>query len=80
MAIGNYPASDAQTISPSDSKPLPGGPCRKIWVGTTGDVRITTQAGTVTVLKNVPSGTSIDVITSQVWATGTSASDLVALY
>lgn len=79
--LGNAgPATDAAAITPSDTKDLPKSPCVAIFVGTTGNVAIITATGNTVTFKNLPSGQPLDVAATRVLATGTTATDLVALY
>lgn len=75
------PVADMVPVTPSDTvvfNPLPLG----IYVGVGGDVALTgsgPQAQNV-VLKNVPSGTTLNIAARAVRATGTTATSIVALY
>ena len=57
-------------------------PLRRIWVGTTGNVKVDTPTHTGVVYTGVPSGTYIYPRATKVYATanGTSASNLVGEY
>ncbi|MEM6382425.1 MAG: hypothetical protein AAF739_07115 [Pseudomonadota bacterium] len=72
------PASDAFVITPADGTPLPQ-TTRAVYVGSGGDIAVTTKAGTSVVLTAVPSGTILPIRLSAVSATGTTASDMVGL-
>lgn len=50
-----------------------------LYVGTGGDVKVTTQDGNAVTFKNVPSGGYIWMQTNLVWSTGTTASDIIGL-
>jgi len=54
-------------------------PCRAIWVGTTGNITLTTVAGQSITLTNVPVGL-LNIGASAVASGGTTASGLVGLY
>jgi hypothetical protein len=54
--------------------------CRAIYVGGAGDVKVTGIYGDVTTFKAVPVGTTIEVRAKLIWATGTTATNLVALW
>ena len=72
--------SNAAAIAPNDSTPL-GFVTRGIYVGGTGDVTVTMKGGQTTItFKAVPVGTVLRVRASLVNATGTSATNLVALW
>lgn len=73
---------DAHAVTPSDAAALPGGPCRGLFVGGTGTLTIITAAGTTTTL-TIPVGAcgfTIPINATQIKATGTTATGIVALY
>lgn len=74
--------SDAQPVTPSDTVDLPGGPCRALYVGGTGDLKVTTVGGSTggSVVKANQAGTRLELRCTRVWATGTTATNIVALY
>lgn len=73
------PAMGVSTITPSDSVDLPS-PCRGIWVGVAGDITLDgVIAGTAVTLHNVPIGI-LPIAATRVYATGTDATYLVALF
>ena len=53
--------------------------CRAIYVGTGGDLKLTVGSTAVT-FKNVPSGTLLPIRAQLIWSTGTTASNVVALF
>lgn len=73
------PAMTLCAVVPSDTADLPDGPCRGLYVGTAGTLRLMDCAGHV-----------VDLISSEaqyhplrvqrVLATGTTAADVIALY
>jgi len=73
------PAQDAAAVVPSDSTPL-SGQVSAFFVGTGGSVVVVTAAGSTVTFANVPSGTTVPLAISQVKATGTTATGIVALY
>lgn len=73
------PALHGAAVSPSDTTPL-ATDSRSLWVGTGGDITLMTSGGETIQLKNVPAGSLLPVRTHQVMATGTSASNIVALW
>lgn len=73
------PALNAAAITTSDSAALANS-TRGIYVGGAGDVKVDLGgSGTVT-FAGVPAGTILPVRASKVYATGTTATNLVALY
>lgn len=70
--------SKAYAVTPSDTTPLTGD-VRRIYVGGAGNIRVAPAAGGDTVtLIGVPVGTTIELQVSMVYATGTTATNLVA--
>jgi hypothetical protein len=84
MAQGTYlhpsPASNGFAITPDDVNPLPSD-ARGIYVGTAGDltVRLAQESGSVKFVA-VPQGSLLPIAVHQVFATGTTASNLVGVY
>lgn len=72
----NAPATHAAAVTPSDTVAF-SIVCRRLWIGTGGNVTLITAAGE-TVLYVVPTGAYLHVMASQVNATGTTASGIVA--
>ena len=74
------PATAAFAVTPNNTTNLPHGPARALYVGVTGDItlRVTRNGASVT-FTNVPVG-FFPVNAVQVFAAGTTASGLVALY
>jgi hypothetical protein len=71
-------AHDGRALTPSDSMEIPGS--RGLWVGTGGDVRVTMVSEQVLTFEAVPSGFLLPIQVTRVWATGTTASGIIALY
>lgn len=79
-------------MSPSLSSPYIGGAAipksdtvpievtRAIWVGGAGDLKVTYADGSVDTLQAVPAGTLLQIRVSLVWATGSTATKISALY
>ena len=75
----NDPARDAFAVVPSDAVPLAVLP-RALFVGTGGTLVVRcVDAGADVTLKNVAAGQILDLRTSFVRSTGTTAADLVGL-
>ena len=72
-----YPG-DAAAVTPSDTNNL-----REpsvIFVGTAGNVKVTTAQGSDVVFVAVPGGTVLPVQVIRVWATGTAATNIVRIF
>jgi hypothetical protein len=72
------PALNAFAITPSDTVDLQN-VARMLYVGTTGNIKLTTLLGDTVTLLNVPVGI-LRCTAGRVFATGTTATNLVALY
>lgn len=72
-----YPG-DAAAVTPSDTvnfvEPS------VVWVGTAGNVKVTTAQGTDVVFAAVPGGTVLPVQVIRVWATGTAATNMIRIF
>jgi hypothetical protein len=88
MGTFTLQAFNAETITPNDSQDitLSGSPITGIdngavlYIGTGGNLTITTVGGQTVTLSNVANGSFIPIQVKRVWATGTSASSILALY
>jgi hypothetical protein len=69
-------ATDALAITPSDSTVVN---VDAIYVGTTGNVAVTTLKGTVITFPSVPAGFILPIKSTKVMSTNTTASNLVGL-
>ena len=72
-----YPGT-AAAVTPSDSVNLSYPSI--IYVGTAGNVKVTTAQGDTVTFTNVSSGAIIPVQVLRVWSTGTTATNLVNIY
>lgn len=74
------PARNAIAVTPNDGADLTHA-ARALYIGVTGDVTLTPIGGQTGVLfKAVPAGAILPVRASRVWATGTTATNIVAIY
>ena len=74
------PAKGARSVTPHDTNVLTGGTCRALYIGVTGDVVIgLADEGTAVTFKAVPVGV-LQVQARIVKSTGTTATDILALY
>lgn len=72
------PAGAATTISPSDAAPL-AHTTRAVYVGGSGNLRLTLASGDTVTLSNVQGGMTYPLRATYVLATGTTATGLVGL-
>jgi hypothetical protein len=79
MSSKSDPAKKHYAVSPSDAAGFPGGACRALYIGTGGDAVIVVDGVTCT-YRNLPNGQILSVEATQVKSTGTTATDIVALY
>lgn len=77
---GHIPvAYNAAGVTPSDSSDLPK-TAFGLYVGQTGDVKITTLQGLVVTFEQLASGVIHPIAARRVWASGTSATGIVAVW
>ena len=69
---------DAAAVTPSDTVDLP--QFSVIYVGGAGNVKVTTAQGTAVTFTGVNGGTVIPVRVRRVWATGTTATTMTAVF
>lgn len=72
------PAFNAEAVVTSDTVDLPNTP-RGIYVGTTGDIKVTMVGGQTVTFKSVPVG-MLWIRAQRVFASGTTATNLVAVW
>jgi hypothetical protein len=77
--VSTSPATGATAANAHDTNQLTNGTCRSLYIGTTGDVKVTMANGDVATFTNVAVGV-LPVSCKQVFSTGTTASGIVALY
>jgi hypothetical protein len=76
MILGIEYETILEDVSPSDTDDLAN--IGMLYIGTTGDVKVTSVKGDTVTLKNVPSGTWLNFCrVKKVFNTGTTASDIV---
>ncbi len=71
------PASEAAAVTPSDTVALPVA-SKRLWVGGAGNVKVLTTGGSTVTYTAVPAGTYLQVRAAQVFATGTTATNIIA--
>ena len=72
------PAYYSAEVAPSDTTDL-STDARALYIGTAGDVRVITSGGNTVTFRNVPVGV-LPVRIRRVYAVGTTATDLVAVW
>jgi hypothetical protein len=77
MSFLDAPSSYAAAIVPSDASNLPT-PALSIYVGVSGNLHVLTEGGSEVTFLNVPVGI-FHVRARRVYATGTTATELIAL-
>lgn len=70
-------AQSAVAITPADSNLSH--PVRSLYIGGTGDLKVTTVNGQAVTFKGIVAGSILPVSVKQVWATGTTATDIIGL-
>lgn len=76
---GTFLAEGAAAVTPSDTTEL--GPCKALYIGGAGNVAVHTTGRDASVtFFAVPVGTVLPVSARRVLATGTTATNIVALY
>lgn len=78
-ADATAPARRAAVITPSDTETF-GEPTRFIHVGAAGAVKVDMVGGGTVTFSGLAAGSRLDVQATRVYATGTTATSLVALY
>jgi hypothetical protein len=88
IMANTFQALNAQTITPSDTVDitLSGSPILAgesgacIYVGTGGNLTVTMLSGQVVAFLNVSYGSFLPIQVKRVWATGTTATNMLSLY
>jgi len=79
-ADNTAPGVDARAVTPSDGAALVGGQCRAFYIGGAGDLSIVTASGNIVTFVGVTVGTILPVAATFVRATGTTATNIVAIW
>lgn len=75
------PARSLAAVSPHATDDLPNGVCKALWVGGEGNVAIIAENDTDAVtIVGVPAGTALPIRAKAVRVSGTTATNIVALY
>ena len=78
--LAGFKARDFVTVTPSDSVNFAEGLSIGIYVGVSGDVSLVTKAGNSVTLKNVAAGIIHPIPCTRVNSTGTTATEILAVY
>ena len=73
------PATNAVLITPSDSVDLTN-VSRAVYVGTTGNMKVTMQDSGTVLFTGIPAGTTLPIRVTRIWSTTTTASTILALW
>lgn len=74
------PVRSLKAVTPNDTTMLPDGPARGFYCGGAGNIKVLTTAGDAVTLTAIAIGVLHHVQIKQVFATGTTATLIVALY
>ena len=80
ISTQTHTSGAVRAVTPNDGADLGLGECRALYAGGSGDVSIVDLTGETVVFVGVLAGSILPVQTARVNATGTTASDIVALY
>jgi len=72
------PAYDMASVTTSDSAEID--PTRGLYIGGAGNIKVDTAAGTTVTLNSAAAGSVLPIRVKKVYATGTTATNIVALY
>lgn len=75
LSCGNW-----EDVTPDDTDAHDFAICRVLYVGDTGHVKVLTEQGQTRTFRNVPDGAPLIVRCTRVFATGTTASNIMAGY
>jgi hypothetical protein len=80
-AVGRaiVPSSDFRAVTPSDTAPIAKGPAKALFVGGAGNVVAINEFGVAITFTGVLAGSILPIQTIRVHATGTTATNIVAL-
>lgn len=74
------PVAHGAAVTPNDSTDLSAGATRGLYVGVSGDVKVTLASGATVAFVGLASGLFHPVSATRVWAAGTTATNIVACY
>lgn len=73
------PAIDGQAVTPSNTSDLPH-VSRAIYIGASGDIAVELVSGASVTFKSVPAGAMMPLRARKILSTGTTGSEIVALW
>lgn len=73
-------ATDGATITPNDGVDLAKIPSKGVYVGVSGDLKVTLSSGAVVTFIGLASGAIHPIAAKRIWATGTTAASILAVY
>ena len=77
--MATEPARDAAAVTPRDSAQI-SRVARALYVGGSGDVKLVTEEGNTVTFQDIVAGSILPVKATKVFATGTTATNIVALF
>jgi len=77
--MATEPARDAAAVTPSDSAQI-SPVARALYVGGSGDIKLVTEEGTTVTFQDIVAGSILPVKVTKVFATDTTATNIVALF
>jgi hypothetical protein len=77
--MATEPARDAAAVTPSDSAQI-SPVARALYVGGSGDIKLVTEEGTTVTFQDIVAGSLLPVKATKVFATDTTATNIVALF
>jgi hypothetical protein len=73
-------AIDGAVVTPNDGTDLAKIPTKGVYVGVSGDVKVTLSSGAVLTFTGLSSGAIHPIAAKRIWATGTTALNILAVY
>lgn len=73
-------AINAVVVVPNDASDLVTNPTKGLYLGTGGDVKVTLHGGNTVTFVGLSAGVIHPIAVKRVWATGTNASNILAVY
>ena len=75
-----YSIGGAAAANLSDTVDLTTSPAKSLYIGGAGNIKVTLIDGSTVTFSGVPVGTILPVVVTRVFATGTTATNILALY